>query len=131
MTTDAAKIRLIRLDSDNLLFDDDVEEAVRFSIELSEPPTDEWAQSFLQAYKNLPYPVKPPIALDGNKFWISYLPQYGAELQAYLKFLKSLVDSTNNELLFSAQISENHHKHTHIKEFRDLLKTVHLPSLEN
>jgi hypothetical protein len=126
MTLEAVKtIKLVRVDADDLQDVEDIPEAVRFSVELDTDPSPTWVQEFVTAYGLLHYAIKPPVEVTGNRIWIAYLPRYAGELQAYINFLKIVIERANTEEQRTLQMHE--HDNTSEKaRFRELLRGVRL-----
>src|SRR5579864_4462114 len=85
-------ITLERIDADDLQDVEDIPEAVRFSVLLSEEPSAAWKQEFTLAYRAMPNAVRPPVQIEGDRLWIAYLPRYSADLESYLRYLKAVVE---------------------------------------
>ena len=126
MTIEAVKpISAVRVDADDLQDVEDIPEAVRFSIQLDHEPSGTWVQEFVSAYGLLHYAIKPPVEVIGDRLWISFLPRYGNELQAYVNFLKNVIDRANIEERRTLQMHE-HDNSGQKAQFRERLKGVRL-----
>jgi hypothetical protein len=123
--TVAEPITMDRIDIDNLEDVEDIPEAVRFSIVLTAPPSAAWIQEFVSAYAAIRHPIKPPARIDEDRLWIAYLPRYARELPGYLEFLKSVVNTANQEEQRTLTMHE-HDTSGQKASFRELLKGVQL-----
>ncbi|MEO7717783.1 MAG: hypothetical protein ABIY70_16410 [Capsulimonas sp.] len=121
-------ISMTRIDSDDLIQDEETPEAIDFSIMLSQTPPEEWIASFTAAYLALHHDIKPPSHIEGDRIWISYLPRYNGELPAYLKFLQAVVNESNRQVQLTYEIHQNSAKDQMRMQFRDLLRQTALPS---
>ena len=124
MTAEAVKnIKLLNIDASDLQDVEDIPEAVRFSVVLSDPPSTIWVQEFDTAYGMLHHPIKPPFEVLQDRIWISFLPRYTKDLQAYINFLKIVVERANVEELRTLQMHE-HDNASDKRKLRDMLQRV-------
>ncbi|BDI32915.1 hypothetical protein CCAX7_49660 [Capsulimonas corticalis] len=121
-------ISMTRIDSDELIQDEETPEAIDFSIVLSQTPPEEWAASFTAAYHDLNHGIKPPVRLEGDRIWISFLPRYNSELPLYLRFLQAVVNESNRQVQLTYEIHQNSAKDQMRMQFRDLLRQTALPA---
>jgi len=126
MTLEAVKsIRLLSVDADDLQDVDEIPEAIRFSVVLTDAPSSIWIHEFGTAYELLHHPIKPPFDVIGNRIWISFLPRYSKDLQAYVDFLKAVVERSNAEELRTLQMHE-HDNSGDKSRMRDMLKRLRI-----
>lgn len=118
-------ISMQSIDTENLEEIEEIREAVMFSIILNTEPTPEWHQEFESAYKVMHHPIKPPVTVEDGRLWITYLPRYSAELPAYIKFLKHVVERANSEEIRTAHLRERD-TGGHKAKFREVLKSISL-----
>jgi len=126
MTLEAVKpIKLMNVDTDNLQDVEDIPEAVQFAVVLSDEPSSIWVQEFGTAYGMLHHPIKPPFDVVKDRLWVSFLPRYASDLQAYVDFLKAVVDRANVEEKRTLQMHE-HDNAADKTRLRDMLKRLRI-----
>lgn len=93
-----ATANITNIESEALEIDDDYPGTYGFYIRLSRDPGFEWAAEFESAYESAAYPGKPPVIFRGDTLCVFYLPRYAEDLPAYLRFLNSIVNRTNQSV---------------------------------
>ena len=76
----------------------------------------------------MPYSIKPQVRLDGNLIWVTYLPRYENEVQAYVEFLTKVVAGANEEEALTYEVHLKGHRSGPREQLRKSLKDVCVPS---
>jgi hypothetical protein len=121
------RITLKSIDFDHLEDVEDNPEAVLFRVALSETPSDIWILEMEQAYRAMPYQIKPPMQVIGDQLEIIFLPRYASELPSYFRFLGLMATRANDEARLTEQIHAASSADRHKAEFRDALRRIELP----
>jgi len=116
------------VDCDDLRDVEDVAEAIEFSVVLTQAPSDTWWSEFEPAYASMPYSIKPQVRLDGNRIWVTYLPRYENEVQAYVEFITKVVERANEEETLTYEVHLKGHRSGPREQLRQSLKNVCVPS---
>jgi hypothetical protein len=114
------------IDLDSLEEAEENYEAVAFDIILSGPPQEKWIEEFDIAYRTMPFDIKPPAEVIGDRLRVEYMPRYGDELQEYIDYLKLVLERVEEEVDKSESILLHDDRPHVIPQFRETLKRVHL-----
>lgn len=130
MAHEIPEITFQAIDLDSIEDVEENNEAFQFDILLNQIPPAEWAHEFEYLYQIGPYVIKPPVTLDGDRLHIVFLPRYAENLQGFLDFLATVVHHSTDEARRTISIRSSDEKERRRNQFRDLLKSMHLPRVE-
>ena len=130
MPHEIPEITFQTIDLDNIEDVEENNEAFQFDIVLNQTPPDEWAREFEYLYRIGPHVIKPPVELVGDRLRIVFLPRYGSSLQGFLDFLATVVHHATEEARRTLEIRASESKERRRREFREVLKQMHLPRVE-
>ncbi len=122
-------ISLKQIDIDSVADAEENPEACSFEIILNEPASEDWIAEFEYWYKQVPYVVKPPVTVLGDRMHIVYLPRYSDEIQGYMRYLSTIVQHANEEVKRTREILTTDVKERRKADFRKLLQGIELPSV--
>ena len=120
-------IALEEVDTEHLANVEGNRDAVEFSVRLSCTPTEAWRQEFEQAYKQVPYTLKPPVRLANDTMHIIFLPRYVGELPGFFHFLSMIIKRANAETHVTEEMHTSNAQERQKKEFREALRKIKLP----
>ncbi len=128
MTDDTCpKISLAEIDTDHLANVESNRDAVEFQVRLSCAPTEYWRQEFEQAYRQIPYTLKPPVRLEDDMLHIVFLPRYAKELPGFFHFLGMMINRANAETHRTEEMHTSEAQERQKAEFREALRRIELP----
>lgn len=120
-------ISLREIDSDHLANVEGNREAVEFQVCLNAVPSDIWQTEFEQAYRQIPYTLKPPVRIEDDTLHIIFLPMYVKELPGFFRFLTMIIKNANEEVHRTEEMHTSSAQERQKKEFREALRRIELP----
>lgn len=124
MVTRHDTIAMAAIDFDSLAESQDNHEAVQFDILLTSTPDSKWVDEFEIAYRTMPYSIKPPVEVVGDRLRVAFLPRYDRDIQGYIEYLKTVMRKADTEVDLSESISQRGNRPEKIELFRQTLKNV-------
>lgn len=128
MTLYIPEIDLVRIDIDSIGDSDENAEAIVFDVVLNTQPPAQWIEEFEILYQRAPFTIKPPVAVEGDRLRVSFLPRYQNELQPFIDFLAQTTHLATAETRRTEMIKRDESKEDRKKEFRNVLAKIRLLS---
>jgi hypothetical protein len=124
MLTARKRVALEAIDLNSLAESETSHEAIEFEVLLNQTPDEKWVEEFDIAYRTLPNSIKPPVAINGDRMLISFLPRYANDLQAFFEFIQSVMRRAEEEMDKTEAIAKHSHQPERLNGFRDILRKV-------
>lgn len=121
-------ISLTKIDLDSIDDAEENAESVVFDIVLSGHPTQAWEEEFEFLYASTPFNIKPPVAIEGDRLHIHFLPRYQDDLQPYLAFIAGIAHRATEEARLTEAIKTRDVKEERKAAFREILAKTTIPA---